>query len=179
MFMPFPVEPPGAPRWYAVRSLPRREHHASLNLRKQGFLSFLPCHRRSRRHARKIDTVLAPLFPGYLFVRLDLGRDRWRSVNGTLGVSGLVMQGDGPAPVPRGIVEALEQRCDARGVMTSFEELSAGQSVRIIAGAFADFIGELEGQDHGGRIRVLLDIMGGRIPVALARADVISARVPS
>jgi transcription elongation factor/antiterminator RfaH len=179
MVMQTPAPQAAAARWYAVKSQPRREHHAALCLRKQDFPAFLPCHRRSRRHARKIDTVLAPLFPGYLFVSLDLARDRWRSVNGTRGVCGLVMQGERPAPVPRGIVEALNQRCDAQGVLTAFEELKTGQSVRIIAGAFADFIGELDRQDSVGRIRVLLDIMGGRIPVALSRADVISARLPA
>ena len=46
------------------------------------------------RHARKILNVRAPLFPGYLFVSLDLTRDRWRSINSTYGVLGLIMGGE-------------------------------------------------------------------------------------
>ena len=38
------------------------------------------------RHARKTEIVLCPLFPGYVFVCLDIGEQRWRAVNGTFGV---------------------------------------------------------------------------------------------
>src|SRR5258706_16252721 len=73
-------------RWYAVNCLSNREFLASSQLRNQGFRTFLPRRLTTRRHARKFDTVMRPLFPGYLFVQLDLSRDRWRSINGTLGV---------------------------------------------------------------------------------------------
>src|ERR1700694_1974440 len=74
-------------RWFAVQSLARRERWAAKHLRNQNFSVFLPCRRTTRRHARKLETILAPFFPGYLFVSLDLARDRWRSVNGTFGVA--------------------------------------------------------------------------------------------
>lgn len=97
----------GKERWYVVRTQPHREARASFHLGNQGYHVFLPRFLRSRRHARKFETVLAPLFPRYLFVVLDLTRDRWRSVNGTPGVEHLLMRGEGPEPVPRGLVEGL------------------------------------------------------------------------
>jgi transcription antitermination factor NusG len=68
---------------------------------------FQPKRRKTVRHARKLSTVEAPFFPRYLFIVLDLARHQWGSVNGTFGVSLLVMRGDQPHPVPRGVVEAL------------------------------------------------------------------------
>lgn len=137
---------------------------------------FLPRRQKTRRHARKIDVVLAPLFPGYLFVRLDLTRDQWRCVNGTYGVGRLVMQGDAPAPASRGVVEALRDACDKSGVLRlPRDELKLGQSVRILTGAFADFIGEIDRLDDVGRIRVLLEIMGGRVPIVLPEGSVVPA----
>ena len=66
------------------------------------------------RHARQLRTVQAPLFPGYLFVILDLERDRWLSVRSTFGVSRLITTQDGrPIPVPGGIVESLIERSEA------------------------------------------------------------------
>lgn len=162
-------------RWYAVQCLANREAGALAHLRNQGFNSFLPRRRKTRRHARKLDIVLAPFFPGYLFVQLDLSRDRWRSVNGTYGVARIVMQRDLPAPVPRGVVEALWSACDGDGVLPWSGDLHPGQAVRIQSGPFSDFIGELDQLDDGGRIRVLLDIMGGKKPVVLARSNVIPA----
>src|SRR5262249_9161612 len=117
------------------------------------------------RHARKLNTVEAPFFPRYLFVGLDLSRDRWRSVNGTFGVSGLIMQGEQPHPVPRGIVEALIASADARGILQLGEQLKVGGSVRLLAGAFAEQIATLERLDDSGRIQVLLDILGREVAI--------------
>lgn len=169
-----PATTPSA-RWYAVKCLANREAAASAHLGNQNFPVFLPRNQRTRRHARKIETVLAPFFPGYLFVQLDLTRDRWRSVNGTYGVSYLLMQGEMPAPVPKGIVEALQERCDERGVLGNISELRPGQDVRIMIGALADFVGKLERQDSAERVRVLLEIMGGQVSVVVPRAGVVPA----
>src|SRR5215475_12563612 len=94
-----------SPRWYAVQCQPHREHVASRHLANQGFGVFLPLRKKLRRHARRVDSVQVPFFPGYLFVQFDKGKHRWRSINGTLGVTRLVMQGECPAPAPEGIVE--------------------------------------------------------------------------
>src|SRR5262245_16033148 len=82
--------------WFAVRTLHLREMRAQTQLQQQGFRTYLPKRLKTIRHARKLSTVVAPFFPSYLFVMLDLTRNRWRSVNGTFGVAGLVMQGDQP-----------------------------------------------------------------------------------
>ena len=166
----------GGPRWFAVHSLLHREAGAQRQLENQGFHTFLPRCLKARRHARKLENVLAPIFPRYLFVVLDLARDRWRSVNGTFGVARLVMMaGDRPQPAPHGVVEALIAVADARGVLR-FDEggrLAVGQKVRILAGPFAERIGLLQRLDGNGRVRLLLDIMGGRIAVTLPRAALV------
>ncbi len=166
----------GGPRWFAVHSLPHREAGAQQQLENQGFHTFLPRGLRTRRHARKLETVLAPIFPRYLFVVLDLDRDRWRSVNGTFGVARLVMMADDrPQPAPHGVVEALIALADGRDVLR-FDEggrLAVGQKVRILAGAFAEQIGLLQRLDDNGRVRLLLDIMGGGIAVTLPSAALV------
>ena len=80
-------------RWYAVHTLPFGERRAAAQLENQDFSAFLPKRQKTIRHARKLSTITAPFFPRYLFVALDLDRHRWRSVNGTIGVSSLVMVG--------------------------------------------------------------------------------------
>ena len=73
-------------RWYVVHTRPHRERRAEANLLRQGNRAWLPQMERSRRHARRIETVRMPLFPGYLFVSLDMARDAWRAIDGTFGV---------------------------------------------------------------------------------------------
>ena len=164
----------GGPRWFAVHSLPHREAGAQRQLENQGFHTFLPRCLKARRHARKLENVLAPIFPRYLFVVLDLDRDRWRSVNGTFGVARLVMMaGDRPQPAPRGVVEALIALTDGGDVLRldGGDRLAVGRKVRILAGPFAERIGLLERLDDNGRVRLLLDIMGGRIAVTVPSAE--------
>ncbi len=74
-------------RWYVAQTLHHREKLAQLHLQAQGFRSFFPRFRRTARHARKLREVVAPIFAGYVFIILDAERDRWRSINGTLGVA--------------------------------------------------------------------------------------------
>jgi transcriptional antiterminator RfaH len=141
---------------------------AAEQLQRQGYRVFLPKQMKTVRHARRIRVALAAYFPGYLFVALDLAKDRWRSVNGTLGVAHLVAQGEQPASVPHGVVEALIEAADERGVLAG-PQLKAGQTVRITAGAFADQLAVIERLDEAGRVRVLLEIMGSPAPVSLRR----------
>ena len=115
-------------------------------------------------------TVVAPFFPRYLFITLDLSRDQWRNINSTFGVSSLVMAGERPHPVPPGVVEAMIAATDENGLLSFEHSLKVGAAVRLLAGPFADQLGVLERLDHSGRVRVLLDIMGGSVPVRVARA---------
>jgi len=162
-------------RWYAVQCKPNQERTAAHQLANQGFRSFLPMREKTRRHARRIERVRVPLFPGYLFVRLDLERDRWLCVGGTIGVARLVMQGERPAPAPIGVVESLEEACDSNKVLCWKSALTPGQSVRVINGPFADLFGQLENMTESGRLRVLLNIMGRGASVFLPEAHVVGA----
>jgi transcriptional antiterminator RfaH len=167
-----PNPPPSADdgrRWYLVRAQTGREMTAADQLGRQGFSTFLPKQMRTVRHARQLRVALGAYFPGYLFVRLDLGRDRWRSINSTIGVAHLVGPGERPSPAPVGVVEALIEAADAEGVIQG-PPLQAGQKVRITAGAFADQLAIIQRLDAAGRVRVLLDIVAGKIPLDLQRA---------
>lgn len=156
-------------RWYVVRSQPHREALAKQQLENQGHRVFLPQYLKSRRHARKFETVLAPLFPRYFFVILDPTRDRWRSVNGTYGVDRLLTRGGKPEAVPRGLVEQLTNAVQPDGGVHFSSSLREGQTIRVTAGPFAQLVGQLEHLDAQGRVRVLLELMGGKVPVLVPR----------
>lgn len=160
----------GAERWYVVRSLPRQEAKAQFHLSRQDFSVFLPLMTKTVRHARQLRTVRSAIFPSYMFVALDLGRDRWRSVNGTSGVASLIMAHEAPEPVPVGVVEQLLDHLDDDGLVRFDRDLREGQSVRVASGPFASAVGCLERLDANGRVRVLLDIMGGKVPALLDRS---------
>lgn len=156
-------------RWYAVYCQPHREVAAAAHLENQGFAVFLPKREKTRRHARKIEKVRRPFFPGYVFIALDIEHERWRCVNSTFGVIRIVMQNDRPAPAPVGAIEALLAACDGEQILRFSPDLTIGQKVRVVDGPFADLVGELYQLTDSERVRVLLEIMGGRTPVVLPR----------
>jgi transcription elongation factor/antiterminator RfaH len=159
----------GNERWFLAHTQPRSEGKAELHLGAQGFRTYLPQIQKTIRHARQLTTVRAPLFPRYLFVILDLERDRWLSVRSTVGVSHLFTQEGRPVPVPVGIVESLIERSAAN--LTRLDtDLVKGKHVRILTGPFADFVGTLERLDGAGRVQVLLELMGTAVPVSLHRS---------
>src|SRR6516165_11293868 len=78
-------------------------------------------------------------------------------------------------PVPEGIVESLIQNSDEANLALFSSGLTTGQSVRILSGPFANFVGQRERLDAAGRVRVLLDMMGTTVPVALRRSAICPA----
>lgn len=161
------------PRWYAVHTLPHREFAARAQLEAQSYVIYLPHHMKTVRHARRLKTIDAAFFPRYLFVRLDLSCDRWRSINGTFGVAHLVMGRELPMPVPAGIVEALQMRLDGDPASSGEDGLTVGQSVEVMVGPFVGLFGTLERIDGSARVRVLLQLMGASTPVSLTRTAIV------
>ena len=171
-------EPLPGERWFVVQCKGNREYRAAIQLRNQRFQVFLPLREKTRRHARRIEVRRAPFFPGYLFVALDLDRDQWRSVNGTIGVQRLVTAGGEtrPVPLPRGVVEAWRSETDDQDCLRREEPLRIGQAVRIQSGPFGDRLGQLVELDDAGRVRVLIELLGGQIPVIMPRGKVMAVR---
>ena len=92
------------PPWCVVASKPQAERLAHANLHRRGFEAYLPLV-TVRWRDRTWHTT--PLFPGYLFVRLDLAQP-WNPVRYAPGVFQLLMTGDRPSICPEGAVEALQ-----------------------------------------------------------------------
>lgn len=165
-----------AAQWYVVETQPRAERLAQSHLARQRFASFCPRFRKTRRHARRTDEVLAPVFPGYLFVSFDSDRDNWTAINGTCGVRGLVgPRSNRPHAMPVAAMHALFSRCEGEVISSLCPTLVAGQQVRVLTGPFADAVAEVERLDDRGRVRVLLDLLGGRAPLALNVRDLAPA----
>jgi transcription antitermination factor NusG len=162
-------------RWFVARVHPNQENRAQFNLHRLGFRSFVPKLRRTVRHARRLQEALRPLFPGYVFVIMDLSKHRWRSVNGTFGVAALIMGAEQPRAVPTGVVEALAAACENGGAASFDDGLEIGQKVRILSGPFADTLCRLAHYDDRGRVRVLLEIMGMEVAAQLDRSSIAPA----
>ncbi len=162
-------------RWYVVHTQCNQEVRAELNLRRQGFEVWLPLSRRTCRHARRIDTVRTPFFPRYLFVRLDLPAQIWRSINGTFGVVRLLSNGDRPLAAPEGLIEELMQRRDASGaVVLSPRRFAVGDAVTVAIGPFANLMGQFETMSGPDRVVLLFSLLGRQVRAKVPLKDLVA-----
>ena len=156
-------------QWYVVTSKAHEETKALFNLKRQGFNAYLPQYKKTRRHARRTDTVLAPLFPNYLFIEFDLDMDNWACINSTIGVSKLIRFGSVPTPLRTELVNEIKAREDPDGTVSlnRYLAIKKGDEVTINTGAFSEHRGVFECQDDDARIVILLDLMGRDVRVRL------------
>jgi transcriptional antiterminator RfaH len=163
-------------RWYVVQTHPHAEAKAASHLARQGFTVYLPRYSKRRHHARKVETIAAPLFPRYLFVAVDMVTRRWRAIRSTVGVAHLLCRGDEPASVCGDVVAELRRRENDRGLvrLRAVPAFAAGDRIRIADGAFSDCLGLVEGMNDSERVAVLLDLLGRKVRVVIG-AEAIEA----
>jgi transcription elongation factor/antiterminator RfaH len=162
--------------WCVVNTLPHQEKRAEANLLRQGFRAWLPAIWRSRRHARRLDTVRAPMFPGYLFVLLDLERESWGPINNSYGVRRLLTREARPEALPEDFVTGLRSSVVEDGTCTLApvgEDLRPGSRVRIVSGPFAEQIAITASLAPGDRVKLLLDILGGKVRTTMSRFSIV------
>ena len=158
--------------WYAAQLKANGFSKAVTNLDRQGFQSFMPLRRTTVRHARQVRETLKPVFPGYLFIRFGERHNDWRKVNSTIGVSKLISFAQNlPTPVPEELIDSLRLRCDQKNILLPLTDLSAGDRVKILSGAFSEFNGQIETLLPGDCARLLLEFMGQTTRVDIANSE--------
>ena len=156
-------------RWYVVQTHQHCESLAERHLSSQNLRTYLPKRHRTIRHAHTIKTVCSAYFDGYLFVSLDIQRQRWSPINSTVGVRRLVMSDRKPIPVPYGIVESLIMATDEDGFLHPKDIFQTGKTVKVSSGPFAEQLGVLDYVGRSGAVRVLMDIMHRAVPIYIDR----------
>jgi len=112
-------------------------------------------------------TVSRKILPGYVIVQMILNDTTWHIVRNTPGVTGFVSSGNKPAPLQQNEVDRILKQMTAElpKVKLAF---TVGQSVRVVDGPFAEFIGTVdEINTEKGKVKVLLSLFGRETPVEL------------
>lgn len=151
--------------WYVVYSKPHKEEQAQFHLRMKGIETFFP--RLDLARVVEKRKRIIPLFPNYLFVRVNLQTES-HYVIWSPGVKRLVSFGERPIPVDDGIVNFLQQQTDGEGVIKARSQLRPGQEVEIRGGPFDGLLAIIQDPpDDKGRVKVLLKLLSRQISVKL------------
>jgi transcription antitermination factor NusG len=147
--------------WACAQTAPRRESVARHFLQLSDFEVYLPLAREGRAG------VVRPLFPSYLFVRIEL---QWSRARWAIGVSRLILDGERPAVVSDQVVDAI-RRQERNGVvhLPRRPKHRRGDKLRVIAGPFCGHLVLYEGMAAHERVLVLLQVFGSRQKVELSK----------
>jgi transcriptional antiterminator RfaH len=148
--------------WYAIHTKPRQETLAAENLQRQDFEIYLPKIKQAKRYRQQWQEKIEPLFPRYLFIRLDLGKDNVAPIRSTRGVSKLVSFSGQPSTVPDSLIDALMQSANPDTGLHSPEErlFETGDTVTIVNGPLEGLEAIFKARDGEARAIILLDILG-------------------
>lgn len=169
------ADTPGA-RWYVVHTYSGHENKVATTLKQRV---------ESERLGDKIVEILVPtqdkieiksgkkvnvkekIFPGYILVKMVLDDFSWLAVRTTQGVTGFVGIGNRPTPISEAEVQTIVRFTEEE--QPTFKEVfSVDDTVKIIDGPFAEFIGKIDSVDaEKGKVKVLVSIFGRETPVEL------------
>ena len=120
---------------------------------------------RGRKTSRK-----KKLYPGYVFVQLDLNPEIIMDIRSMSNVSGFPPMNQGnPVPLTDAEINRLKGQAEGSGKAKIIRvPYSVGQTVRVIEGPFNNFTGVVESiNPERGRVRVIFTIFGRKAPVEI------------
>lgn len=144
--------------WYLVQCKPQSANRAELNLLNQHFECFLPRHHVQRKRAGALRWVTEPLFPNYLFLRLN-ENSNWRVIRSTKGVARIVSFNGGPTPVPNQLVLDLKQYCESLSQSEQESYCRPGDKALITEGCFKDLEAIVQSVNSDERVVLLLKLL--------------------
>jgi transcriptional antiterminator NusG len=119
-------------------------------------------------------TMKKKFFPGYVLIKMIMSEKTWHLVKDTDKITGFI-GGTKDKPMPISDEEAASMTASlAEGFKRtrSVANFSEGDSVKVIEGPFASFVGTVETISDKGKVKVQVSIFGRPTPVELEFSQV-------
>jgi transcription antitermination factor NusG len=164
----------GQPAWFVVYTKPHKDWTAVLHLQRRHVEVFYP--RLRLPGYADVRRQVVPLFPAYLFVRIELER-QFPQVVWAPGVSRMIGSEGRPVAVDDAVIDAIKAHADEDGVIQARPRVTVGQHVEITRGPFAGIVGIIQRPPNArGRIRVLMrllnrGVVGVELPLQHVKAE--------
>jgi transcriptional antiterminator NusG len=163
-------------KWYVVHTYSGHENKVAVTLKQRiesehlenKILDVLvPMQDKIEIRSGKKTTVKEKIFPGYILVKMILDEKSWLAVRTTQGVTSFVGMGNKPTPISEDEVATIVKFTQNEAPIYK-QVFEVSDTVKIIDGPFADFIGKVDNVDEErGKVKVLVSIFGRETPVEL------------
>ena len=158
--------------WYVIHTKPGNEHRVETNLSNQEIETFLPLFETFQCFQGKLVQKIKPLFPNYLFAKLDIDLHYYK-VKWTRGVSKILGVGSEPSPISERVIQTIKQRMGENKLVRLDDGLEQGALIQFTSGPFKDLMGVFDKKmSDGKRVRVLLNLIGVDVPVQVSRHQI-------
>jgi transcriptional antiterminator RfaH len=151
-------------RWFVATTKPRQEKVAKQQLENQDFAVYLPLFRRSKHRKGKWQETAEVLFPGYVFIQLDIASDDISPIRSTIGVQSLVRFGTQLVALDQKVISHLQlnEQHQFGSDVDHAAQFKSGDTVQLLSGPFAGLNGVFDISRSSDRVIVLLSILGGQ-----------------
>lgn len=163
-------------KWYVIHTYSGYENKvkanlekrvASMNMEDKIFRVLVPMEDEIEIKDGKRRVSKKKIFPGYVLVEMILTDDSWYVVRNTPGVTSFVGSGSKPIPLREEEVQNIMRKMGLAEAPIKID-LDIGESVRVIAGPFENFIGSVEEiYPEKSKLKVLVPMFGRETPVEL------------
>ncbi|NIU87849.1 MAG: UpxY family transcription antiterminator [Nitrosopumilaceae archaeon] len=156
--------------WYAVYTIVRHEKAVYSSLLDKEIDSYLPIREVINRWKDRNKKVLLPLFPGYVFVNIDL-RDKLAVLN-TKGVVRILGVNGNPTPVPEQQVNSIKSLLESGLHYNPYNYLVEGKEVEVINGPLCGSRGRILQRRGHYRLILSVDLIQSAVSVEVDIEDV-------
>ncbi len=159
--------------WYVLYTMPQHEKKVAAYLEQKGITYYLPLVSRKRKWSDRIKLVEFPLFPGYIFVRMDWNRDHLNALQHP-GALAFVRQRDRPAVMTEAEIANLRllvaSALDAEAA--SDENFPPGQEIEVRFGPLKGVRGVVQRAGRRGRVFVRVPFIGRMVSAEVDLVDI-------
>jgi transcription antitermination factor NusG len=152
-----------ANEWYAVQVKGRQETQISQVLRFKGYETLVPVYKAKKKWSDRNKIVELPLFPGYIFCRLD--PQVQGKIISTPGVRSIVGFGRGPVPVREDEIASLKILMESGAECGPHAFFYAGQEVEVVGGPLTGVKGVVVSNGRKTRIVISVELIQGSVVV--------------
>jgi len=141
--------------WYLIKTKPRMEDIAEINLNNQGIEYFLPRSPSGKREGKVV-------FPGYIFIKAKT-KDTFQSIRSTRGLIDFIRFEMTFATASDETINELKEIIDViNDQMDKTHNYQKGEEIFVKSGVFKDFNGIFEKYDANDSAIILINFLSNQ-----------------
>ena len=153
--------------WYAVYVRSRHEKKVYHLFEEKGIESSLPLINTTMQWSDRKKKVEVPLFRGYVFIRIDIGKDKLNILK-TDGVIKFIGIQSKPSRIPDEQIHWIHMMVKESDIVQNVKEIPVGQKVRVTAGPFKGVEGLAMRVGNQSRLVIVIESIMNAVSVEIS-----------